>query len=548
MSLKKIMQWISYLKSAVSARNMLVQICLWVCLIIFLLTSFFLFYTIQAEIESLQQRVSAAYQSDLGKTASAVEETLQSLSEVMRQNIHHPQFISAMVVPGSDDYTRTSNITKQLASTCSTSPLVDKAIFYIPTDGTVYSSDRFFTPVAGSPSEALIQSYLSGELAFETVSKSDDMANTMIYMTQSSTILFQPFLPEPFHQIGVLIFFINQEYFNQAFFECRTAEFGELSVFCSDEDCCSCPMFSTDAPQMSHKEATLLLDKAGGGGEGPAGFRDGKAVYSYRSQATGWLYTCTVDDTQASLSAFSSKTMGIFLVWILFVSAIAIYAIARIYQPINQLVQTVRKNSLRTPGEPLQNEMAYIGYAYTSVREEKELAVETIALTRPLIVDHLFTNILMGREDSAEYVRETLERVYYSVPFDAHYAVLSILLVGDDETPPPEHEMNLYQLCLKNAVEQVLPLKVEWTLLRSLNNSISLVLAFPSDTEESALRETIATARSCMMKAPAGAALPYSGWLRQLLSLCHRPVFLLSRGPGKSEPNLFLWQKRWTRD
>ena len=71
--------------------------------------------------------------------------------------------------------------------------------------------------------------------------------------------------------------------------------------------------------------------------------------------------------------------MGIFLVWILFVSAIAIYAIARIYQPINQLVQTVRKNSLRTPGEPLQNEMAYIGYAYTSVREEKELALEPIS-------------------------------------------------------------------------------------------------------------------------------------------------------------------------
>ena len=137
--------------SSVLVRTFLLSI-----LLVMVLTSAFLLYSLNVATNNYKEKTYTSKINMLTNTSKAIELTLMNISQVMRQTIQNSNSISAMVVPSTNNYDRTNSIVKQFSEIVSGYPLVKKVLLYIPTNNTVYSSDKSLLPISESRDLLLI--------------------------------------------------------------------------------------------------------------------------------------------------------------------------------------------------------------------------------------------------------------------------------------------------------------------------------------------------------------------------------------------------------
>lgn len=461
-------------------KSVLVQTFFWIVLLVIVLTSIFSYYAVKVATDNLQEKTYSSRLNMLNNTSNAVEITLESLSQLMRQTMQNSYCISAMIVPDNTEYERTTNITNQLKDIATGYPLVKKAILYIPTDNTLYSSDILFINAAESKDYPLIETYFDADVP-ETILKGTNNLSTRIKLMGERVILYQNFFPDYLKQIGVLIFEIDADYLFKMFLADISDKHNTTYVF----DKNGLLVFTKEggAP-ITDVQFSELHEQAE-----PSGFYTVKdntdqdiVVFYHVSALTDWVYCNPVAATELQSKILYMQDV-FFLPIILFIGfLISVYIAYRLYTPIRLLVDSIikyeGKGYIDISKQQAKNELDLFELAYTNTNLKNEQLSQTLELIKPAVIERLFSNIMFDRETSRERIEETLSSLGDPIPYEAHYIVLIASIENSMDMQVSEYDMGIFTMRMQGIVADSIKTDIYHAVLRLSDQSVAAVLVF----------------------------------------------------------------------
>lgn len=474
--------------------SVLVRTLSLILLLVVTLTSIFMYSSLKIAIENYRKDIYTSRINMLVNTSNAVEITFENLAQLMRQTINNSYCISAMIVPNRNNYERTNNIINYFHNITSGYSLVKKVLLYIPTDNTVYSSDKSLLPVIKSPDAPLIDAIYNQNL-YETVLSNSSSYTTKIRLLDDRIILYQNLLPDYHKQIGTLIFEIDTDYLHRAF----------LSSF---SDINETTYVLNSSGQMIFKNSDMskfdphLIDiikkenKNAGQIKPIKNIKENIIYFYYISPVTNWVYLSTIISSEMQPHIFYiNEAFTLFLILIIgFIISICIAY--RIYSPIRVLVDKIINreggNYIEFNENKVKDEIGLLDLAYTKTNQRNEQLRNILEHIEPMAMERLFTNIMFDRETSENRIKETLKSIGDPIPYVAHYTVLIASIENEINDSVSEYDMNLILMEMRSILSSVLKCSIYRSVLRLTDQTIAAVLVFPLEMTTSEVRDEIA--------------------------------------------------------
>ncbi len=481
--MKKPRNYVGRFRQAFRFNSTFFQTFLVVLILSTLLFGAFCFYTLHQENKNLKENAEFSYLSMLETTSTATELTLQNLQQLMQQTIWRKEFANALILPSSDNYTRTFNIISQLHRLAENYPFIEKAYLYTPDDQMVYGSDLFYLP-AESSSDSLFQD--PGALMSYTGARPSDSPDAFfIKNLEGRLILCQHLYPDNVDSIGVLLFEFNLSALDLSLYEDDPALSNAFYVF----DRQGAPVFSQTVPETAANQAALLLSQNGDLTKGAIQKNEDLLYFYYVSPATGWLYlypaSAQTFDFQPSVSRILSFLLLALALGLLFSLQIAY----RANRPIRGLLKELADSD--TDVIEAKNEIDYLTKVYNYTTVQNKHLHEAIQSITPLVLERLFSDILNGRAPTEESVDAALSSIGHPFPPQSRFLALVFEVSGKGNRELSVLEMNLHLLQFRNLLPRVLPAEYQSCLVSREGQSATAILITPPEATDEGIQQAV---------------------------------------------------------
>ncbi len=456
-------------------------------LILVILTAIMLaiFYLFSVNMISghLKEKVYISNINMLSKTAEAIDITLANIEQLATQVSQNENVVNSAIVPDIERVERNFNTIKFLSSTVENNRMLKRIYLYLPTDGTVYSSENTIGYLWDFHDRELIEKYNGdpkGNVHITINGKITDLisSNGRIFLVRDF----------PFHlnnRLGTLFFEIDsEELLKLARIEGSNPpdhiNRGNVYVFNPSNQ----PVFSN--------QNELSIDGMITQGENSGYFAReisgiGSKFYYYKSGFSGWTYVYPQKDTSLDISY--RQAMGtlipIFILFLAISLMFSLYITKSIYAPIKRLMSLVTNSgsgtSLGDSQGLIKNEFDFLDAAYTNVVEKEKKLSDLADSITPAVLEGMFSELLLGKEVDKDQFAGTLKTIGGKFDPDSSYAVLSCLPVSADSSPVNEIDINLYHMSIRKFVPEILNDWCRYFCLSMKESSLAIILSFPKD-------------------------------------------------------------------
>lgn len=475
--------------SSVLVRTFLLSI-----LLVMVLTSAFLLYSLNVATNNYKEKTYTSKINMLTNTSKAIELTLMNISQVMRQTIQNSNSISAMVVPSTNNYDRTNSIVKQFSEIVSGYPLVKKVLLYIPTNNTVYSSDKSLLPISESRDLLLIDAIYNQNIQ-TTLLESSLYYSTKIIMLNDKMLLCQNLLPDYHNQIGSLIFEIDTNYLYETFLK-DSSSISDLTYVLDNSG--KMIFFQSENYMITPN----IINKIADGKEafGNISFNENNnniTCFFYKSPMTEWIYINPVVSTiNPAPMLFEQDILVFFVILIIMGFMISMFIAYLLYSPIKEVVDSIIYNEgkrfVDIPMSHVKNEIDLFEFAYNKTTDKNEELEELLERVKPVALERLLINIIFDRYESVEEIKDMLQSIGNPILFQAKFTLLLFTVENEIDDLAPEYEMNIILMRMKSIISDDVPNDIYHSVFRLNDQYIATLLVFPNEMESNRVKQVIA--------------------------------------------------------